>query len=248
MSCCCGTLKPVGTPTPVILAPVTIMSGNVVAGWDAADISGTPVPDIGVPVALWPDASGNGFDLSGAGAAQPLWSADGGPNGQPSVLFDGIDDFLTNAALNLPAPGTTPTFFWVVMRQIAWTLDDVIIESSGGLSFYQSAVSPEVRQFNGAEVNASNGMPLDTYKRIEVYFSNSVADYIKAGSVTVTGANAGNIDANPGIWMGSSFTEASGFANIEVCECWIFNALPNASQIAQLNAYAALRYGATVLT
>src|SRR5512132_1644325 len=72
-------IPPIPPPEP---SPLTIMAGNIVAGWDAASLSSPPG-------ASWPDLGPGGFTLTAAGAAQPAWNAAGGPNGEPSVLFDG---------------------------------------------------------------------------------------------------------------------------------------------------------------
>lgn len=239
MSCDCNACGLVFNGIPGEFPEVgdIIDAANIVAGWDAADL-------VASPVALWPDASGNGFDLTNAvGAEQPLWTAAGGPNGNPTVLFDGDDDFLSNALLDLPAPGTTPTFYWAVLRQVTWVLDHTIADTPlASLSFYQgSAAAPNVRQFNSNEVNENSGAPLGEYKRCEVYFSSSVADYIKAGSTTVTGADAGNSEPAASFALGG--LTALFRSNVEVCEFWIFNFLPSAAQLASLDAYVLNRYG-----
>lgn len=238
MKCCdcCGGIKPIVTPV-VVLTPLDIMSGNIVAGWDAADLSATPV-------ASWVDASGNGFTLTEA-TNQPSWNATGGPNSQPSVLFDGVNDMLTNTSLDLPAPGTTPTFYWAIMRQVTSTPAENIF-AAGGTSLFlrQTGASPNVAQGNTSfPSNSHGGWTLNTFMRVEVYFSNSTSDYIKAGAAAATtGQNAGNSDPTATFRLATA--SGGSFSNIEVCEFWIFNTLPTTGQRASLDAYVTSRYGA----
>jgi len=248
MSCDCGGLKPLTLAPPTSVQEV-IPAANIVAGWDAAVTTND-----GTSVSEMFDVSGNGFALTQATAGfQPLIQPAGGPNGNPSVLFDGVDDFLFNAALNLPAPGTTPTYLWVIMRQVSWGPApdfNTFTESSGtgGIDFYQTGVTPQLQQYNGIDANSTVGAPVGVYKRIAVLFTNSTSDYIQAGSSQSTGVNSGNLDSGPGITVGAGFDGTYGWMNVELCEFWIFNAEPTALQKTQLNAYAASRYGATVLT
>jgi hypothetical protein len=245
---CCGGLKPLGNTPAVISSGVLdiILAANIIAGWDAAVTTND-----GSNVSAMLDVSGNGFALTQAVAGnRPTIVPAGGPNANPSVLFDGMGDTLINAILDLPAPGTTPTFYWGVLRQVTFT---------GGESLWAAGVAPTflallqiggfaiISQNNGANVNGNAGMTLNSYKRLEAYFSNTVGDYIKGGSVTSTGASAGNNDAAAGFALGANAVGA-GSTNIEVCELWIFNTLPTALQLAQLEVYAANRYGASVLT
>ncbi len=236
--CECGSLH-----RPIVAPPISVQAvipaANIVAGWDAANLSASPV-------ALWPDASGNGFDLAQpTGANQPTWGAATGPNSQPAVLFDGVDDNV-NVALNLPAPGTTPTFFWGIVRQVTWTNGDFWWDDLGGIALVQSGVTPAILQSNGAGVN-STAFVVNTYRRLEVSFTNTIADYIKVGSISTTGASAGNLDPTGPFVLGANGIGTAN-SNIQVCELWIFNAVPTAAQLLQLDAYAANRYGAAVLT
>ncbi len=234
---CCGGMQGAGALS-FSFVPLIIPAANIVAGWDARQLSASPV-------ALWPDASGNGFDLTQAvGASQPTWGAATGPNGQPAVLFDGVDDVIDNAVLSLPAPGTTPSFFWGVMRLVTWVSGRALLTSAGAFRLFEGGLTPQVFPFNGA-FGTSMSMTLNVYGRTETYFSNSVADYTKFKTASATGATYGNSGPTLGFSIGSFNVD---FGNVQVCEFWIFNTLPSAAQLAALDAYAAARYGAGVLT
>jgi hypothetical protein len=99
--------------------------------------------------------------------------------------------------------------------------------------------------FNPTQVNSHTGLTLGVYKRLEVYFSGSVADYIKAGAAAPsTGASAGNDNPNPSFSLGGNGPGDTLGSNIEVCELWIFDVEPSPAQKAALNAYVTSRYGA----
>ncbi len=65
----------------------------------------------GGAVSTWADRSGNGRDLVSSGTARPTYQAAGGPNGQPFLRFDGVNDFMTSDP--------------------AWTVGDVLAATTG---------------------------------------------------------------------------------------------------------------------
>lgn len=245
--CCgCGGTIPPGTQElpPTGAGPLIIMgASSVVAGWDAADL-------IASPVAAWPDHSGNGFTLVQAVAgSRPVWGATAGPNNQPAVLFDGVDDAVINALLTRPLASVAPTFLWAILRQVTWTLNRRFWGFEGGATRFaliQNPGTPTIVQANNVAVNANGGLPLGTYKRVEAFFNAALTDYNKSGSTSVTGASAGDSLSTPGFHLGSA-GDGTLFSNVQVCELWIFNVLPSADKVASLDAYASARYGAGVV-
>lgn len=232
------SLSSIGLSSPGSI--LSIMGTSVVALWDAASLTASPVSS-------WPDSSGNGFALTqGTGANQPTWNATAGPNANPAVLFDGIDDFLSNAALNLPAPAAVPSTFWAVMRQVTWTADRRPWDCGGGgnLFIVQQGTTPRIDQGNGTLANANTGLTVNVYKRIAVCFTNSASDEIQVGGTTVTGASAGNNDPNTGFVLGAANIVAALPANVQVCILAIFRVLPSIAQRAALDAYVTQRFGA----
>lgn len=57
----------------------------------------TPVASDGDPVGLWLDKSGNGRHYSQATSGRRPTYKTNVQNGKPGILFDGVDDFLSNA-------------------------------------------------------------------------------------------------------------------------------------------------------
>ena len=71
---------------------------NVKAHWSADQITGSPAD--GDAVSSLPDSIA-GWTLSGTTTTRPIYKTTAGPNGLPSILFDGTDDFLQTAAKSL---------------------------------------------------------------------------------------------------------------------------------------------------
>ena len=191
------------------------------------------------------DQSGNVVNATqGVASAQPLVAT--GLNGVASLLFDGANQFLAYT-LALPAPGTTPTFFWAVWRymsvQAATRCFNGDTLGSGLLTYLPiSASSPQ--QFNGSVANATAGPAAGNRGRAESYFSNSVGDYLKWGATKTTGANAGN--TAPG--ANRRIADANGANRLDM-DLLVFvttNSLPSAAQLAALSAAVTAKYGATV--
>jgi hypothetical protein len=233
----------VSSALPQEVTPQTIMGASTVAWWRADK----GITLNGATVSAWADQGPSGFHLTqGTAAAQPDFVAAGGPNGTPSVLFKGTDDFLRNATLDRPAPSTTPTFVWTVMRQVTWGANLrfwCFGTANLGLAVLGQTATPQISMSNTTVVNANTALTVNTYKRMEVYFSGSTSDYLKVGATSVTGASAGVVDNAARFTLGARGDDLSP-SNVEYPEFAIFSALPSAAQLTALDAYAVNRYGA----
>ena len=112
--------------------------------WYAADK--LPVVADGTAVGLWPDSSGNGFDVTQANSSfKPLYKTNVF-KGMPALLFDGSDDRLENTAVNPFAAGEARTVFYVG-RQTSSSL-------SAYITFRRSSVSwTYFAQLSGSNTN-----------------------------------------------------------------------------------------------
>lgn len=219
--------------------PKNILGANCLQ-WCRADQGIT----IATGLSQWDDLSGNSKNyIQATGGAQPTWGATSGPNNTPALTFDGIDDVLTTT-LSLPAPGTTPSWIWLVMKSITFTNTDRIYSaanSSSTITLVQVSPSPSLAIYNGLTVGTNADLAVGTWGAVEAYFSNSTADYVQINdNAKVTGVSAAN-NSTTGRTLGAGV--GTLFGNIGVAEIVYANTLPSAAQLAAFSAYRLARYG-----
>lgn len=201
---------------------------------------------VGTGVSAWADQTVNANHMVQAGGtAQPTYNATG-LNGQPTLTFDGVNDILTCAAFNLPAPGTTPTLIFCVMRQISWTANLFVYGTNVALSGHgmtQAGASPGMQESGAAGANLNNAGTIGSWFLTEAYHSNSVSDRLRVGSTSVTGANTGN-NASTGRSLGGK--NASAFSNIEVAMLMYVNGDLTGGELTAIRAAVTSVYGAGV--
>jgi hypothetical protein len=189
----------------------------------------------------WADQSGNGHTL--AEATNPPALASDGPNGQPAYTGDGVNDLFTNATLNLPAPGTTPTWYWFILRQNGYTSQaGIICPTASRCEIRQFGSSPAVIQIGPNLVNSNTGAAIGVWVIGESLFNNATTDYLRLGAATVTGASAGNNDPLAALTIFAR-QGATNFSSTSLAELAIANVNPSDGVKASLRAYAGVRYG-----
>ena len=236
-----ATVAGVAGPPPPPTTPLTILGANTLQ-WCRGDLGVT----IGTGVSAWADQSGNGFDYAHAtGAAQPAFGATDGPNGTPALTFDGVDDSLLAPGLTLAAPGTTPTWIWMVFKQITWLNTRRLFaatSSSNTHTVFHNGASPTLAAFNGVTANNNAEAAVGTWVAAQFYYSSSVGDFIRVNdNLPVTGTSAGNNAGGVGRTLGSG--NAALFSNIATAEIVYANVLPTNDQVAAFSAYRLARYG-----
>lgn len=222
-------------------SPKTILGANLTQ-WQRSDHGCTIVTG----VSQWSDLSGGANHFAQAtGGAQPVWGATAGPNGTPALTFDGIDDAMLASTPTRASPGTTPLWVWIVTKQITWSNNERFFSSgnsSSQICLVQTGGSPGIATYNGLTSNVNNGLAVGAWGAVQVYFSNTTADYIQVNDLTpTTGINTGNNGLQVGMWLGSG--NGTLFGNIAVSEFATANVLPSPSQLAMLSAYRLARYG-----
>lgn len=235
----------IGTPNsvPTGTALDAVASGKVLQ-YIRADLGVTK--DGSNRVSEWKDQFAGLHYTQGTSESQPLFLATGGPNGTPAIQLDDAARKMLST-LDLPAPGTTPTYIWLVMRQDAWTDTKYIVTggSANHMNLWQRNIggggSPDIRQYNGSHAHINSAATIGSWFRIDAYFSNTTSDRIQIGSTTVTGENAGNINPVANRALGDL---ASASALITVCDLMYLNELPSATEKTALDNYVTTRYGA----
>jgi hypothetical protein len=186
-------------------------------------------------------SSGGAPMLQANPAKQPAYNAsDAAFGGGPSATTDGVDDELV-AALTVPLAGTTPRYYVLVARQLAWVSTRRLFGCPNTTHLlYQNLNSPELSLYNGGAANANNGLVVGGAPRvIEAYFSASASDFIRIGGGTpVTGASAGPGGGGTSWAIGAQ--NGSAFSSIAFTRAFATNGLPTVSErnaiVAALNA------------
>jgi len=248
-----AVIAPSGIATAEAFGTAVVSVSSVIEFVDyftAANILQAVQSDIGITitggkVSLWADQTPNtphDFSQATAGARPVMGSS---VNGFASVLFDGVDDFLSST-LDTPAPLTTTTFMWAVYRIVSAPAGNVSM--FGGTNFGQTVNSDVLRNSvlynNVVAVSSNSGSAAGGWGRMEGRFSNTVNDYLKFGAnAGTTGTACGN-GASTGRCIGGNTT--SGYANIEVLAYVLLDAVPSAPQLAAASAAVTAKYGGTV--
>ncbi len=195
----------------------------------------------------WNDYVG-GLHWTAAGGARPL-IVQNGCGTRPCLRFDGVAQTMAST-LTLPAPGTTPTWFWIIFKQISWTNTEIILgdgAATTNMRLMQATSEPNVRissnAANGALVSAATG----SWMRAYGYYSDSTADYLKVGSASVvTGVNTGGNGTT-----GRTLAARGGpllLANVDIAAVMHCNADPGSAVHAALDAAIPAWCGAGVVT
>jgi len=213
--------------------------------------SSTGVTTVAGKVTLWQDLSGVGNDAAFIGdpvrpdVDNPTLTGAGGPNGEPSVLFDGINDSLSNNTLTY----TLPFYYWAVVRQKTWVDGGTFWISMSEPSLVgrigQDGVTPNIAQSNrvdGAPRNSNSAMTLDTYFIVQALYSDATTDFLRVGTTTSTGQDAGNdVTDHDGYRLGAN-QDPGAYANIELVELCLANCRPNPLQMEQMHQYGLAFY------
>jgi hypothetical protein len=142
------------------------------------------------------DLSGNGHTATLKTATAPTVTA--GLNNHAGLGFT-VNTTGLIWAMSLPAPGTTPFYLWMVVKQLSWVINTVLVVGPGAPGFFQKSVSPKIAGQNNVNFNLAS-LAIGSFGAVEAQFGNSPADYIKAGSDSaVPGNNTGNA-ANAGMF------------------------------------------------
>lgn len=193
-------------------------------------------------VSQWNDLSGNGRHYAqGTAALQPSYSNRFA--GYPVLTFDGTDDFLVASGLTRPAPATTPTWIWGVIRVETGVASARVLgvnATNVNACLLATNIDGSVNTFGGTAGNACATLGFSTWARFEAYFSGSTADFLRYGPNTASGTNSGNTGSAVARVIGKSGTNPT--ARISLACLMYAAALPNAAERAALDGWASGKY------
>ena len=150
----------------------------------------------GSDVTQWADMEGDADVNSTDGGGAPQFSAAGGPNGEPCVVFDGSDDRL--AADGITAVASTSVHTFVVCQQKSWTQHHQVMGYKGsshnisiGKSYGSSPAVTHGTPYGNYE-NSVTGMVLGEWHLYHCFFEDSASAYAQVDDGTpATGSTGG---------------------------------------------------------
>lgn len=230
---------PIATISP--LDPLSIVTSKSPIFYLNGDLGIT----IGTGVSAWADQTVNGRNAVQATAGnQPTYNASG-LGGRGTVTFDGVDDVLVMSYIP-PAPGTTASWYWIVFNTIVSATSCRIFASSATTRhtlFWNPTTT--ILMNNTTSVN-SMLQPRNVWYRGEVSLTNSTSDYLKIGSTSVTGANAGNNAGTVNFCIGAATSTPTFPSNTAIAAIGAWNGEPTSGEKAALDAWVTSYYGAGV--
>lgn len=153
--------------------------------YDATQLAGLANND---PVATWTDASGNANNATqGTASARPTYKTNV-QNSKPAVLFDGVDDFMSFAALPLDS------WVGVVLKGNGLRDLDGIIGRRGtdnGVRWRSAgpsweAVGPFTKTYNSSDIAASSCQLVELTNN-QANYADSLGGYFLAGGRDLSG-------------------------------------------------------------
>ena len=181
----------------------------------------------GSGVSQWADQSGNSRHLLQAtDAARPSLQGDG------SILFDGVDDFLKCSAFTLNQPETVYALF----KPVSYTVNDRVFDGNTTNTgvLYQDGTTPSYGIFAGSGPVSRAGPVVGVYGAVAAVFNGVSSALQFSGGTQIGAAGAGNMG---GFALGSRGDTTIQFSNIQVKEVAIFAAAHAAATRAAVIAY-----------
>lgn len=178
---CCAMVSALAIAAGTMTARAVTMPATGLKVWLKADAL-TGLTN-GEPVGVWSDSSGNGNNATNGGALRPSWQTNV-VNGQPVVRFDGIDDYLQNAAY---VHGSNDASMFIIARRNGNYGNNYHNLCVVGPSAYLTATPTNFFQLYADAVIKANfdGTALDINTGLN--FTNTVFQML-----TLTKANAGS--------------------------------------------------------
>jgi hypothetical protein len=200
-------------------------------GWWSAEAAfsstgggGSLVTTSGSNVASLYDLSLNGrhLDQSTVGN-QPKYLPNSLGN-KPSILFNGTDQFLSNAS----SP-TGAISVYMILKQVGWTDDDVLLHFDGStvFEFWQDGTSPTLKLFTtGGQTASLQTFELGRFGIVSGVANGSLSN-ISLNNETSSFSTLATVDAGATLYLGRS--PAGYYSNFALCEILAYSTAHSAS-------------------
>lgn len=168
-------------------------------------------------------------------AKQPLFNTTG-------ILFDGIDDFLKGqSTIQLKHPCS----IYIVFKQVGWTVNDVILESSSvsGIELKQSSISPQLMMLDNTSYKVIEGITIGAYHFLRLIYNETQSEYKIDNNAAeiVSIVKSGN--GSTAFILGSRYNYTAAFSNIEVAELIMRHNVDTDIEKQILTNYLLAKYG-----
>lgn len=249
-----GTSLGIGAGAILGAAPWTPLTPGNLLAWFKADVGTTDAG--GGALSAWADQSGNGHNLAQAtGAARPTIQATGWNGAQPTISFDGTNDFLSNTSgLSSYLNGTNKNVSMLVTARLAdnaaatfqflaaWRDDPGL---SSVVMFDASLTAGKyVNEFRNNSVNVAGTLGMqDRFSRYAfIAGGGSASSYIDSvldvngGSFSTTAAGQNSF------LLGTSHLGTNYWKGL-ISEIAIYSALLNGTDVANYLTYSLAKWG-----
>lgn len=153
------------------------------------------------------------------------------------------------AAQTVAAPGTTPRFFGLLVRQDSpgWVSGNRLLDANGALLF-QTGASPNLRMNHAVSSNTESHATVNAWHFLQVQFNNATTDYFKTGITgLVTGSNSGNVVTSTALTLGAAGGGVLPAKFKLACAFEFGGARPTSAQLYQLQGILLAKYGLTAV-
>ena len=181
----------------------------------------------GSGVSQWDDVSGNGNHLKqGTDTNRPSKEGDG------SILFDGVDNFLKADAFTLVQPET----IYFLGKQVSWTINDTFFDGNAlnRAKLQQSPTTPSIIAYAGSFSGSSSDLSVGAYGVVANIYNGASSVLQINNNPPITG-DFGAADMG-GFTLGASGSNVN-WSNIQVKEVLIYSAAHDAATRAQVISY-----------
>ena len=214
---------------------------------DATDIDGDEITDIpsSGSISSWNDKSGNNLNATQLNSSNQPTLTSSTLNGKPVVSFDGTDDYLSSAGLNI----TQPYSIFFVAKTTNNTLGrDYLFDGLGSNQNHRSLValdnSGKIQMWAYNTWANSNFDTPTEYFVLSAIFNTSNSS-LSLNGTSATGLSIGSSNLTNGIRIGVNCNANADFLKGSIAEFLILNEASDESTINHIEGYLAHKWGLT---